>query len=113
VTQGFDLPARYIFHAVGPVWHGGNQGEPRLLASCYRSAILKAREMHLQSIAFPAISCGVYGYPHDQAVEVAISAVRAAAEAGDLPALREVIFCCFDEAMAERYRACLSQADNP
>jgi len=70
ITPGFDLPARYVIHTVGPVWHGGDAGEPEALASCYRSALDLAREHEVRSIAFPAISCGVYGYPPKRAAAV-------------------------------------------
>lgn len=70
ITPGFDLPARYVIHTVGPVWHDGDSGEPEQLASCYRSALRLAHEHDVRSIAFPAISCGVYGYPPNQAAEV-------------------------------------------
>jgi O-acetyl-ADP-ribose deacetylase len=76
ITPGFRLPARYVIHTVGPIWRGGTRGEPALLASCYRTALTLAREHDLQSIAFPAISCGVYGYPLDDAARIAIREVR-------------------------------------
>ncbi len=76
-TPGFQLPARHVFHTVGPIWHGGSQGEAELLASCYRRCIELAVYMGVSTIAFPAISCGVYGYPLDRAAEVSISALRA------------------------------------
>ena len=75
VTAGFNLPARYVIHTVGPVWRGGNAGEPELLASCYRNCLRKAIELKLASIAFPAISCGVYGYPISDAARIAVSTV--------------------------------------
>lgn len=78
VTNGFDLPAKFIIHAVGPIWHGGDQNEPELLAACYRSAIVEAGALGLKSIAFPAISTGVYGYPPAEAAEVAVRAIREA-----------------------------------
>jgi O-acetyl-ADP-ribose deacetylase (regulator of RNase III) len=99
ITPGFALPARWIIHTVGPVWNGGRDGEPELLAACYRESLSLAAAHDVASIAFPAISCGVYGYPPDAAVEVAVSSVRAHAPEG----LR-VIFCAFDAAMAKRYR---------
>ncbi|MEZ5528579.1 MAG: O-acetyl-ADP-ribose deacetylase [Porticoccaceae bacterium] len=105
VTPGFNLPAKYIFHAVGPVWHGGNNGEAGLLASCYRNAMSLAVEQSIASIAFPAISCGVYGYPLELAVPVAVNAVRGALKNNDNN-LR-VIFCCFDQEMAEAYMSYL------
>ena len=76
ITPGFRLPARFVIHTVGPVWRGGQHGEPALLASCYRSALVLAQEHGLQSIAFPAISCGVYGYPLEQAAGIAVREVR-------------------------------------
>lgn len=76
ITPGFRLPARFVIHTVGPVWRGGQHGEPDLLASCYRSALTLAQHHGLESIAFPAISCGVYGYPLEQAAGVAVREVR-------------------------------------
>ena len=76
ITPGFRLPARHVIHTVGPVWHGGGSGEPELLASCYRSALSLVRDHDLESVAFPAISCGVYGYPLDQAAQIAIHEIR-------------------------------------
>lgn len=102
ITPGFDLPARWIIHAVGPVWSGGREGEPELLASCYRNALALAQAHGIASIAFPAISCGVFGYPSDQAVDIAVRTVRAHAH-DDL----RVVFCLFDASMAARYRAAL------
>jgi O-acetyl-ADP-ribose deacetylase (regulator of RNase III) len=77
ITAGFRLPAAYVIHTVGPVWHGGNHGEPELLARCYRNALVLAVEHGVNSIAFPAISCGVYGYPVDQAAAIAVREIRA------------------------------------
>jgi O-acetyl-ADP-ribose deacetylase (regulator of RNase III) len=102
ITPGFDLPARWIIHAVGPVWAGGREGEPDLLASCYRNALALAQAHGIASLAFPAISCGVFGYPPEQAVDIAVRTVRAHAPDG----LR-VAFCVFDAAMAGRYRTAL------
>ncbi|MBC6427660.1 MAG: O-acetyl-ADP-ribose deacetylase [Cellvibrionales bacterium] len=87
ITPGFDLPARYVIHAVGPVWRGGERGEAELLAGCYRAAVRLAGEYGLRSLAFPAISCGVYGYPLEQAAQVARRALAdslAAATAVDI-----------------------------
>lgn len=105
LTPGFRLPARHVIHTVGPVWHGGRKGEPELLAACYRSCFALARENDLHSLAFPAISCGVYGYPRQAAAGVAIRESRAALAAD--PALT-VTLVAFDEAMAVIYRATLS-----
>lgn len=102
ITPGFRLPAKYVVHTVGPVWHGGDRGEPGLLASCYRESLRIATENAVHSIAFPAISCGVYGYPAEQAVAVAVTEVKAWLAVNSLP--RRVVFCCFGSAMAEAYR---------
>lgn len=107
VTPGFALPARYIFHAVGPVWHGGQSGEPEQLASCYRHALEEADRLQLRSLAFPAISCGVYRFPPEQAAAIAVQAVWQQLSSGS--SVREVIFCCFDEAMAELYRPLIAE----
>ena len=94
ITGGYDLPARHVIHAVGPVWHGGTRGEAEQLAGCYRRAIELAGEHALKTIAFAAISCGVYGYPADQAAAVAVGAVRAALAGA--PSIEEVTFVCFE-----------------
>lgn len=104
ITAGHRLPARHVIHTVGPVWEGGDDGEPALLASCYRASLQLAAEHDLASIAFPAISCGVFGYPHEQAAAVAIKAMRAWSR----PSPQRVLFCCFDAAMAARYRRALA-----
>jgi O-acetyl-ADP-ribose deacetylase len=103
ITGGYRLPAKHVIHAVGPVWHGGGRGEPGLLASCYRRSLELAQQAHLKSIAFPAISCGVYHYPPDDAVRTAVATVI-----DTLPNARgieRVIFACFDDAMFGRYEA--------
>jgi O-acetyl-ADP-ribose deacetylase (regulator of RNase III) len=97
ITSGFALRARYVIHTVGPVWKGGRHGEPELLASCYRSCIVLAAEHEVRSIAFPAISCGVYGYPPEQAARVAIASLRDVLTAH---AAMDVQLCCYDERMA-------------
>jgi len=102
VTPGFDLPAKYIFHAVGPVWQGGSAGEAELLAACYRNSLALACEHGVGSIAFPAISCGVYGYPVEQAVDCALSAV--VRHLREYPCPGRVVFCCFSEDMARLYQ---------
>ena len=105
ITGGHNLPAGHVIHAVGPVWHGGGKGEPKLLDGAYRNSMALAAENGLKSIAFPAISTGIFGYPPDLAAETAIAAVRVALAAGD--GIEEVIFCCFDGAAAEIYRRML------
>lgn len=108
ITPGFDLPAKFVIHTVGPVWRGGARGEPQLLASCYRESLRLAREHDLRSIAFPAISCGVYGYPLEAAAAIAVHEVRAwrAADAHT----SNVTFCCFDADAAGIYRAILEHS---
>jgi O-acetyl-ADP-ribose deacetylase (regulator of RNase III) len=107
ITAGYLLPARYVIHTVGPVWKGGHHGEPELLARCYRSCVSLALRHEVKSIGFPAISCGVYGYPPEQAARVAIAALRETLTAH--PAM-DVRLCCFDERMAFIWRQALSQA---
>ena len=102
VTAGFRLPAKFVIHTVGPVWRGGTHGEPELLASCYWQSLLLAQNNAAASIAFPAISCGVYGYPHEAAAIVALREVDAFTRAHALP--RRIVFCCFGSGMAETYR---------
>ncbi|MCB1380187.1 MAG: O-acetyl-ADP-ribose deacetylase [Alphaproteobacteria bacterium] len=102
ITNGYRLKARHVIHTVGPVWHGGTRGEADLLASCYRTSITLAEQNGLRSIAFPAISTGVYGYPKADAARIAIATV-AAAIAPDSP-LERMIFCCFDRETADLYR---------
>lgn len=84
ITPGFQLPAEYVLHTVGPVWHGGDQGEPDLLASCYRESMQLAEQHGIDSIAFPAISCGVFGYPLEAAAEIAVREVSRAVAASDV-----------------------------
>jgi O-acetyl-ADP-ribose deacetylase (regulator of RNase III) len=107
LTPGFRLPARYIVHTVGPVWRGGADGEADLLAACYRSVFALAESYGLHSIAFPAISCGVFGYPPEAAALIAVRECRAALD--ELPALRRIVLVAFDERMAATYRAALSE----
>ena len=105
LTRGYRLPARYVIYAVGPVWQGGDHGEPELLAGCYRRALALARDTGIASIAFPAISCGVYGYPLDQAVAIAVREVAAGARA--IPTLDRVVFACFGPAVLAAYETAL------
>ena len=111
ITSGYRLPARYVIHAVGPVWHGGGQGEDDLLASCYRRAIEICQTHTLASIAFPAISTGVYRFPADRAAGIAVAATRDALAAA--PAVSRVIFCCFSEASAALHVQALAEAGGP
>jgi O-acetyl-ADP-ribose deacetylase (regulator of RNase III) len=99
VTEGFDLPARWVIHTVGPVWRGGDAGEPDLLASCYRSALRCAAEVEARSVTFPAISTGVYGYPVVEATEIAVTTVAATPTAVDV-----VRFVCFNDEAFAAYR---------
>ncbi|MEI9411103.1 O-acetyl-ADP-ribose deacetylase [Mesorhizobium salmacidum] len=106
ITKGYKLPARHIIHTVGPVWQGGGKGEAELLASCYRRSLELAVANDCRSVAFPAISTGVYRYPKDEATKVAATEVNDFIEQNALP--ETVVFCCFDEAMAELYRRILA-----
>ena len=102
LSRGHRLPAPWIIHAVGPVWHGGTAGEDALLDSCYRNAFALARRHGLASLAFPAISTGIYGFPKDRATRIAVTAVLDGLAQDD--AVREVLFVCFDAEMADLYR---------
>ena len=108
ITRGYDLPARHVIHTVGPVWHGGGRGEPRLLASCYRNALDLAARHSLRTVAFPAISTGVYGYPVDRAARIAVATVRAVL--ADSPeAFDRVLLVCHGEAATRVFRAALGE----
>jgi O-acetyl-ADP-ribose deacetylase (regulator of RNase III) len=107
ITRGYRLPTRWVIHTVGPVWHGGKRNEPELLANCYRSCLKIAVEYHLRSLAFPAISCGVFGYPIDQAVEIAVREVAVGLEANE--SLESVYFSCFGEEVYSAYLSRLNQ----
>ncbi len=106
ITPGFGLPAKFVIHTVGPVWRGGEHGEAELLASCYRESLRLAREHGVRSIAFPAISCGVYGYPLEQAATIAINTVTM--HGGTVTLLRRVTFCCFGSEAARMYQRLLA-----
>lgn len=98
-TKGYKLPAKYVIHAVGPVWHGGNRNESELLKSCYTTSLNIAKELGCKTVAFPNISTGIYGYPKKEAAEIAFNAVKEFFSQNDLP--EKVWFVCFDE---ENYR---------
>ncbi|MCW2235628.1 O-acetyl-ADP-ribose deacetylase [Azospirillum canadense] len=103
LSQGYNLPAPYIIHCVGPVWHGGGSDEERLLESCYRSALALARRHGIRTLAFPAISTGIYGFPKQRAAEIAVAAVRDEMSKDDT--IEEVRFVVFDAETAGIYRA--------
>ncbi len=106
LTSAYRLPARYVIHAVGPIWRGGGSGEAELLASCYRRLLELAAAHEVGSLAIPSISTGIYGYPIAEAARIAVSTVQAALRA-DTP-LREVIFCCFSAGDLAVYQALLA-----
>jgi O-acetyl-ADP-ribose deacetylase len=110
-TPGFRLPVRHIVHTVGPVWRGGSNGEPELLARCYRTSLELAASLGAASIAFPAISTGVYGYPVALAAPTAVASTRLALE--PLPSIREVVFCCFSAEDLAVYEEALRRAPSP
>lgn len=105
LTRGHRLPAHYVIHTVGPVWHGGARGEPALLASCYRRSLEVAAAQGIRTIAFPSISTGVYGYPFEPAAALALATVRSAVV--QLPTIEQVIFCCFSAADLQVYERLL------
>lgn len=106
ITPGYRLPARFVIHTVGPVWRGGDQGEPELLARCYRNSLALAEAQGLARIAFPAISCGIYGYPLEAAAAVAVHELCQARPAGS--SLEEVLLVAFADDMARVYRNALA-----
>ena len=108
ITKGYRLPARHIIHTVGPVWRGGDNGEPELLASCYRASLELARKHALRSVAFPAISTGIFGYPMSDAAQVAAQTL--ADELSATPeAFEQILFVCFDEAATAIYAAAVGR----
>jgi len=108
ITRGYRLPARHVIHTVGPIWHGGGQGEPELLAACYRNSLRLAVDNGARTIAFPAISCGVYGYPLDEAARIAVREVREFLANDDR--LETVYLVCFGE---EARHACQQALQEP
>ena len=107
LTKGYHLPSKFVIHTVGPVWHGGQKGEPELLASCYRRSLEIAEENQLKSIAFPCISTGVYRYPSDEAAEIAVKTVESFIQEND--GIERVIFCCFTETDLQIYQRLLGE----
>ncbi len=106
-TPGYRLPAKHVIHTVGPIWSGGEQGEAQILASCYRESLQEAKALGAKTIAFPAISCGVYGYPLNQAARIAVDAVcDYLAEDGDF---EEIVFCCFNTDTEEALKHAVSR----
>lgn len=106
ITRGYCLPAKFIIHTVGPIWRGGVKGEPQLLSSCYETSLKLALAHNIKTIAFPAISCGVYGYPVTQAAVIAINETSNFLELHQ--AIEEVIFVCFDDAIFDAYQHALN-----
>jgi O-acetyl-ADP-ribose deacetylase (regulator of RNase III) len=103
ITRGYRLPAKFVIHTVGPIWRGGSHGEPDLLKSCYRSSLALAAEHRIKTIAFPAISCGVYGYPIDAAVNIAVK--ETLHFLGGNESIEKVVFACFGSELYEAYRS--------
>ena len=108
ITQGYRLPAKYVIHTVGPVWHGGNNNEAELLASCYCKSLELAVSAGLRSIAFPCISTGVYGFPAEPAARIAVKTVREFIRAESV--LEDVVFCCFSDKDLELYQRALRES---
>ena len=106
ITSGYDLKAKHVIHTVGPIWHGGNDGENQYLFNCYKKSLLLSTHHGIESIAFPNISTGIFGYPKELAAETAIAAVKQHQISGRK--IREVIFCCFDDENFELYKRLLN-----
>ncbi|HVW55405.1 MAG TPA: O-acetyl-ADP-ribose deacetylase [Rhizobiaceae bacterium] len=111
ITKGYRLPAKHIIHTVGPIWHGGTRDEAKLLASCYRRSLELAVANSCHSVAFPAISTGVYGYPKEEAAKIAVATVTDFLSGNDLP--EEVVFCCFDKLTADLYHHEIGTSGEP
>ncbi len=111
ITKGYQLPAKYVIHTVGPVWHGGQNEEAKLLASCYLNSLTLALEHQIKSIAFPAISCGVYGYPIPQAAQIAVTTT--ANFMATHPGIETVYFVAFDKDIEQAYQMALSKQMAP
>jgi len=108
LTRGYRLPAAHVIHTVGPVWHGGDAGEPEILASCYRSCLAIAHQQAFADIAFPAIATGIYGFPPEQAAIIAVAEVQSFLAKHECP--QRVVFVCFDAATLAAYRAALGRS---
>ncbi|KQU84767.1 RNase III inhibitor [Variovorax sp. Root318D1] len=108
LTKGYRLPARFVIHTVGPFWRGGSNGEPELLASCYRKSMEIAAQCGARTVAFPSISTGIYGYPIELAAPIAVATVQSALASGT--SVQEVTFCCFSEANLAVYQGALAVA---
>ncbi|MFN3604200.1 MAG: O-acetyl-ADP-ribose deacetylase [Leptonema sp. (in: bacteria)] len=102
ITKGYNLPAKYVIHTVGPIWYGGNKGEPELLKSCYKKSLEFARNYQIKTIAFPSISTGAYGYPVEKAVPIAVTTVIEELREHSIP--EKVIFVCFTDDVFEEYK---------
>lgn len=107
ITKAYNLPAKHVIHTVGPVWHGGKHNEAELLASCYRESMKLAKKHHLKTIAFPAISCGVYRFPRDQAAKIAIAEVLKALKENS--EIKKIYFVCFDNELFGLYQKLLAR----
>lgn len=105
ITKGYRLPAKYVIHTVGPIWHGGSHGESQLLEQCYKNSLVLAKEFKIRSIAFPCISTGIYGYPKEAAAAIAISSTRSTWR--DVLDIDSIVFCCFSEGDAALYKRML------
>lgn len=110
ITKGYRLPAKYVIHTVGPVWHGGERNEPDLLASCYETSLKLALENKIKTIAFPAISCGIFGYPIPQATEIAVQETAKFLECH--PEIETVYFVCFDNTIFDAYNKVLGATNH-
>ena len=109
LTKGYNLPADFIIHTVGPVWQSGHNGEPELLANCYRKSIQIAVEKKIESLAFPCISTGIYGYPKDKAAEIAVETCSEELKNNPSKSKLKIIFCCFDEDNYNIYQQILNK----
>lgn len=110
ITKGYNLPAKYVIHAVGPIWRGGGKGEQKLLASCYLNSLKLAEKYKLKTIAFPAISCGIFGYPVSQAAMIAVNEAANFLELHDT--LQDIYFVCYDDSIFEGYQHALDSINH-